>query len=72
MSLYFAAITGRDYVKINEEKIPFWDLLDNQPDGWLTSITNIKTGIPESSKRIFDCGAWTYRNEQTPDSQPTD
>lgn len=66
MTKYFAAITGRDYIKINGERIPFWDLLDNQPGGWLTSIANIKKGIPNRSQRIFDCGAWTYRNEDAP------
>lgn len=66
MSLYFAAITGRDFIKHKGKKIPFWNLLDNPPDGWLTSLTNIKSDIPKSSMRMFDCGAWTYRDEDTP------
>lgn len=67
MTLYYAAITGRDYIKKNDgTKIPFWDLLDIQPGGWLTSIASIKKGIPNNTNRIFDCGAWTYRNEEYP------
>lgn len=66
LSLYFAAITGRDYIKHNGKKTPFWDLLDNQPSGWLTSIVNIKAGLPSGSLKMFDCGAWTYRDEEIP------
>lgn len=67
MTRYFAAITGRDYIKTDSgDKIPFWDLLDHQPGGWLTSIANIKNGIPKNTSRMFDCGAWTYRKEDYP------
>ena len=66
LSLYFAAITGRDYIKHNGKKTPFWDLLDNQPSGWLTSIVDIKAGLPSGSLKMFDCGAWTYRDEEIP------
>ncbi len=67
MTKYFAAITGRDYITAPDgTKIPFWDMLDNQPGGWLTSIANVKKGIPNHSERIFDCGAWTYKDEEYP------
>ena len=66
MAKYFGVITGRDYIDINGTRIPFWDLLDVQPRGWLTSVANIRHDIPISDVSIYDCGAWTYRDNDTP------
>jgi tRNA-guanine family transglycosylase len=63
---FFGVITGRDYIHLSERYVPFWDLLDTQPHGWLTSLANIKKDIPHSKVNIFDCGAWSYRNIETP------
>lgn len=71
MTEFFAVVTGRDYIKINGKQVPFWDLLDSQPDGWLTSIANIRRGIPQSKVRIVDCGAWTYRKDDVPQIKKT-
>lgn len=66
MSKFFAAITGRDYLTLDGMNVGFWELLDRLPDGWLTSIVNIHTGLPKNKATIFDCGAWTYRNNDIP------
>jgi hypothetical protein len=67
MTKFFAVVTGRDHIKINNISTPFWGLLDRQPFGWLTSIANLKKDIPKSKKKIVDCGAWTYRKKAVPE-----
>lgn len=72
MTKYFGVIGNRDHIKINrglvsEEKRPFWEFLDKQPDGWLTSLAyKRKDYPPKRGRMIFDCGAWSYKNELEP------
>jgi hypothetical protein len=65
MSLYYGVIGNRDHIKIHGEKRPFWEFLDVQPDGWLCSLAYRRKDFPESHM-IWDCGAWSYKNEETP------
>jgi hypothetical protein len=62
---YFAAITNRDYIKIDGERRPFWEFLDEQPPGWLTSLAYKRKDLP-GGKRVIDCGAWSYREHDVP------
>lgn len=69
--MYFGVIGNRDHIKRNkgtesQVKIPFWEYLDEQPDGWLTSITYKRDDLPECSRMIYDCGAWSYKNDEIP------
>lgn len=63
---YYGVIGNRDYIKIDGEKRPFWEFLDTQPDGYLTSLVYKRKDLPIDSHMIFDCGAWSYRNEDVP------
>ena len=71
-TLYFGVIGNRDHIKVNkgtdrEEKRPFWEFLDEQPDGWLTSLAYKRSDYPKHrGTMIWDCGAWSYKNEQHP------
>jgi hypothetical protein len=64
---YYGVVGNRDHIKIKGEKIPFWHFLDEQPDGWLTSLVyqRKENDYPEKHM-IYDCGAWSYRNEAMP------
>lgn len=64
---YYGVIGNRDYIKRHGEKRPFWEYLDHQPDGWLSSLVYKRLDLPESKNpMIWDCGAWSYKNEDTP------
>lgn len=64
--LYFGVVGNRDYIKRHGEKRPFWEYLDEQPDGWLTSLTYRRKDLPEGKPMIYDCGAWSYKDEEIP------
>jgi hypothetical protein len=64
---YFGVIGNRDYIKYHGEKRPFWEFLDVQPDGWLTSLVYHRKDLPTGRPMIFDCGAWSYRLDDEPD-----
>lgn len=64
---YFGVIGNRDYIKFHGEKRPFWEFLDEQPDGWLTSLVYHRKDLPAAKQMIFDCGAWSYRLDDEPD-----
>lgn len=66
MTHYYGVIGNRDYIKFKGEKRPYWEFLDNQPDGWLTSLAYRRKDFPEGKRMIFDCGAWSYKEEVTP------
>lgn len=74
MARYFGVITEREYIKVNkntdaETRCPFWEFLDEQPDGWLSSICYLQKGIdyPKTENPIiFDCGAWSYKDKTIP------
>lgn len=67
MTKYYGVIGNRDHIKIDGEKRPFWEFLDRQPDGFLSSLAYmpIPFGMPEGPK-IADCGAWSYKAESIP------
>lgn len=67
--MYYGVIGNRDYIKIGGEKRPFWEFLDVQPDGFLTSLVYMRKDLPKTHI-IFDCGAWSYRLEETPKITP--
>jgi len=64
---YYAVIGNRDHIKYQGEKRPFWEFLDKQPDGYLSSLAYLPTpyGFPDSPM-IADCGAWSYRDKDIP------
>ena len=74
MTKYFGVVTEREYIKINkgtdrETRKPFWEFLDEQPGGWLSSIVYLQKGIdyPKTEAPIiFDCGAWSYKDKAIP------
>ncbi|MEZ9540155.1 hypothetical protein AB4160_18455 [Shewanella sp. 10N.286.51.B8] len=68
---YFGVITNRDYIKKNkgtdkEVRTPFWDILDEHPDGWLCSLAYKTIAVPQDKQMIWDCGAWSYKLEEVP------
>lgn len=63
---FYGVIGNRDHIKIDGEKRPFWEFLDEQPDGWLTSLVYRRDDLPDGKPMIFDCGAWSYRNDEIP------
>jgi len=65
-TLYFGVIGKRDYIRCNGEKRPFWEYLDEQPDGWLTSLVYRRKDLPVGKPTIYDCGAWSYRDAEIP------
>lgn len=65
-TLYFGVVGNRDYIKKYGEKRPFWEYLDQQPDGWLTSLTYRRKDLPEGKPMIYDCGAWSYKDHEIP------
>jgi len=71
MTRYFGVIGNRDHIKINkgtptEEKRPFWEFLDEQPDAWLCSLAYERDDVPTDRQRLWDCGAWSYKDKDTP------
>lgn len=68
---YFGVIGNRDFIKIDGEKRPFYEFLNVQPDGWLTSLVYAKNfPRPPEKQMIIDCGAWSYRNNDHPSVTP--
>lgn len=70
MSTYFGVIGNRDYIKLAGEKRPFWEFLDDQPGGWLSSLVYKRRDVPADKPMIWDCGAWSYRLKDEPDYTP--
>lgn len=66
MSMFFGVIGNRDHIKIKGEKLPFWLFLDEQPEGWLCSIYYRRRDVPDDRQRIWDCGAWSYKEHDVP------
>ena len=62
---YFGVVGERDYIKIEGERVPFWEFLDFRPDGWLTSLAYHREDIPANDLQMWDCGAWSYRKKST-------
>jgi hypothetical protein len=65
-TMYFGVIGERDYIRSNGERTPFWEYLDEQPDGWLTSLAYRRKVLPKGKPMIYDCGAWSYRDLEVP------
>lgn len=65
MTKYFGVIGNRDHIKIQGERRPFWEFLDRQPDGWLSSLKYLplKDFSLPSGPKIADCGAWSYKDD---------
>jgi hypothetical protein len=70
MAKYFGVIGNRDYIKLRGEKRPFWEFLDEQPSGWLSSLVYKRRDVPAGKPMIWDCGAWSYRLKDEPDYTP--
>lgn len=68
MTKYYGVIGNRDHIKIQGDRHPFWEFLDRQPDGFLSSLAYLPLkdfDMPETPI-ILDCGAWSYKDEQVP------
>lgn len=68
MTRYFGVIGNRDHIKIQGDRRPFWEFLDRQPDGWLSSLAYLPLrdfDMP-SGVKIADCGAWSYKDKDVP------
>ncbi len=63
---YYCAIGNRDWIKLRGERLPFWEFLDRQPNSWLISLAYQRHDVPEAPGRIWDCGAWSYRDQVEP------
>jgi hypothetical protein len=63
---YYGVIGNRDHIKIKGEKRPYWEFLDEQPDGWLSSLTYHRKDLPPGKPMIMDCGAWSYKHKDVP------
>lgn len=63
---FYAVVGNSDYIKLNESRIPIWELLDEQPTGWLRSLASRPTVMPDRQPMIWDCGAFSYRNLDIP------
>lgn len=70
MASYFGVIGNRDYIKLRGERRPFWEFLDTQPAGWLSSLVYKREDVPADKPMIWDCGAWSYRLKDEPDYTP--
>lgn len=66
MTRYYGVIGNRDYIKLRGERLPFWEFLDREPAGWLTSLAYDRHDLPAGARMIGDCGAWSYKDEPTP------
>lgn len=66
MTTFFGVIGNRDYIKYQGERLPFWEFLDEQPKGWLSSLAYRRTDMPEQGIQIGDCGAWSYKALDVP------
>jgi len=62
---YYAVIGNRDYIKYQGEKRPYWEFLDEQPDGYLSSLVYARKDCPPAPM-IWDCGAWSYKDRDVP------
>lgn len=65
MTQYYAVIGNRDYIKYHGGKRPYWEFLDEQPDGYLSSLVYARKDCPDTPM-IWDCGAWSYKNKNVP------
>ena len=66
MTKYLGVIGNRDHIKIGGEKRPYWEFLDSQPCGWLTSLVYARQDLPDTDFLVVDCGAWSYRLDEVP------
>lgn len=66
MTKYFGVITSSDHIKIGGQKRPFWEFLDQHPAGWLCSLAYEREDVPADRQRIWDCGAWSYKDQVIP------
>lgn len=64
---FYAVVGNSDYIRLNGSRIPIWELLDEQPTGWLRSLASRSTTLlPDRQPMIWDCGAFGYRNLDMP------
>jgi hypothetical protein len=66
VTTYYGVIGNRDYIKLSGKRLPFWYFLDEHPAGWLCSLAYKRDDVPIDRPRLWDCGAWSYKAEETP------
>ena len=70
---FYCVLSNRDMLKVKtggeEVKTPIWEFIEGQ-ENWLTSLVYIKPAAwqtdPVPGRRFIDCGAWSYKNMDTP------
>lgn len=67
---FTVVLNNRDRLRVGDERKQLWHFFEEAPRGFLTSLANHRTfhgHLKESLEgNIFDCGAWTYKNEAEP------
>jgi hypothetical protein len=71
MTQYLGVIGRREYFELDGIRRPYWEFLDRQPDGWLTSLLRVakehtRADNPPHGRMVWDCGAWNYRKKEVP------
>lgn len=70
MTDYYGVIGNRDGVwlgrGVERRRLPFWHFLDEHPAGWLCSLYYRRFDVPTDRRRIWDCGAWSYKGVDVP------
>lgn len=66
MPVFHAVLGNRDTLKVGGERRPVWEFIPGQRD-WLTSLVYLRRlSRPPDARFILDCGAWSYKSEQSP------
>lgn len=63
---FHLVITNRDFLKVNNIKIPVWEFFDRPLYNKLTSLEYCPPLQPIPGRVFYDCGAWSYRNMNKP------
>jgi len=70
MTHYYGVIGNRDFIKLAGQRLPFWHFLDEPPAGWLCSLAYARCDVPTDRPRLWDCGAWSYKQLVIPQLGP--
>lgn len=66
---FFAAFGKGDFIKYQGKRLGFWDVIGSgiTPYGYIYSLAYQHAVFPDPTIPLFgDCGAWTYRKQDTP------
>lgn len=74
MVQFYCVAGNRDRIKVRQPdgsfvQTPIWAFLPEQHH-WLTSLVYLRRMAPPPGHRIFDCGAWSYKQAPEPKWSP--